>query len=154
MYIRITVQCTMYINEILTSFSRQLELLSSHVDAHKPSTQVDPAAQSELAEHFTTGWVHALVGSPLKPRGHLQTGRWFSTLQRALVPQAMLEEQGSLHWLSIQAWWAPQVCADRQPSTQVTPWQISSLLQSSSSLNKVYLFRCKTVYICLNSRQI
>ena len=48
----------------------------------------------------------------------------------------MGESQGLEHWLLIQARFAGQLELERHPRTQVTPLQISWLLQSSSLLHK------------------
>ena len=75
---------------------------------------------------------HPLLGSPVRPLGQEQTALWPTTLHRALGPQVLAESQGLAHWLLMQARLAGQFELERQPKMQVTPWQISWLLQSSS----------------------
>jgi hypothetical protein len=98
----------------------------------KPGAHCPPAG-----EQGTTLLPQARRASPVRPAGQAHTARWFTTVQRALVPQAaVVAAQGSAHWLLMQARLAGQLELERQPSTQVTPWQISWLLQSSSSLGQ------------------
>ena len=66
--------------------------------------------------------------------GQEQRAWWFLTLQTALLPHWLVEDwQGSTHWLLMQESSVGQLELDLQPSTQVTPWQISWLLQSPST---------------------
>jgi len=122
-----------------TSLSRQASLSPSQLEAQRPSTQENPAPQSDPTRQSVTGFPQDLVGSPVKPAGHEHRAWWFWTEQRALVPQeTRAEEQGSVHWLLMHARLAAQLAADRQPATQVTPVQISSLLQSSSTRHRAW----------------
>ena len=60
------------------------------------------------------------MGSPVSSAGQLQTAWWLATLQRALLPQDVVDdEQGSVHWLLMQARLLGQLELDLQPRTQV-----------------------------------
>ena len=47
--------------------------------------------------------MHWTLGSPIYPEGHVQTGSWLSTLQKALVAQGSVTAQGLRHFLLMQA---------------------------------------------------
>lgn len=50
-----------------------------------------------------SGFVQETLGSPMYPDGQVQTGSWFSTLQKALVAQGSVTAQGLRHFLLMQA---------------------------------------------------
>ena len=47
--------------------------------------------------------MHWTLGSPIYPDGHVQTGSWLSTLQKALVAHGSVTAQGLRHFLLMQA---------------------------------------------------
>ena len=82
------------------------------------------------------------------PAGHEHSAWWLPTEHRALAPQGLLAH-GSVHLLLIHAWFSLHVAEERQPSLHVTPWQISSELQSSSNLEKEILVQILITRECI-----
>jgi hypothetical protein len=117
-----------------TSLERQFSLEEEQVTEHWPPIHLNPGPHWPLVLHSLMGLLQARRGSPVRPGGQEHWAWWFTTAHTALLPQlATPELQGSVHWLLMQAWSWGQVEEDLQPNTQVTPRQISWLLQSSST---------------------